>query len=142
MLQTHETQPGRAGLGETSFPGRNGNRENSNSLSQKKAFLNLIDFATTNHAALGALPAVLSRILPGERHHGREYTVLIPRRADRRAGSFKINLSTGQWADFATGDKGGDHVSLVAYVENVSQVEAARKLARMLGIETGGRRNG
>jgi hypothetical protein len=51
-------------------------------------------------------------------------------------------LRTGRWADFATGDSGGDPVSLVAYLENVSQGEAARMLARMLGPETGRRRNG
>ena len=40
--------------------------------------------------------------------------------------------------DFATGDKGGDPVSLVAYLADVSQGEAARLLAKMLGLETGG----
>ena len=39
-----------------------------------------------------------------------------PTRPDRRAGSFKVNLRTGRWADFATGDKGGDAVSLAAYL--------------------------
>ena len=41
--------------------------------------------------------------------------VLVPRRADHRKGSFKINLTTGRWSDFATGDAGGDLVSLAAY---------------------------
>ena len=41
-----------------------------------------------------------------------------------------------------TGDKGGDVVSLVAHLEGVSQGEAARRLARMLGLEIGGRRHG
>ena len=57
-------------------------------------------------------------------------------------GSFKVNRYNGRWADFATGDKGGDPISLVAYLGNVSQGEAARLLARMLGIETEGRRRG
>ena len=39
-----------------------------------------------------------------------------PTRPDRRPGSFKINLTTGRWADFATGDRGGDPVSLAAYL--------------------------
>jgi hypothetical protein len=53
----------------------------------------------------------------------------------------KINLRTGRWADFATDDRGGDPVSLVAFLEDVSQPEAARRLARMLGLDTreGGR---
>ena len=56
-----------------------------------------------------------------------------PRR--QRLGSFKINRYNGRWADFATGDKGGDPVSLVAYLADVSQGEAARLLAQMLGPE-------
>ncbi len=49
-------------------------------------------------------------------------------------------MRSGRWADFATGDKGGDVVSLVAYIERVGQVEAARRLAHMLGMDVGGRR--
>ena len=59
-----------------------------------------------------------------------------PRRADRRAGSFKIRVAgrrAGCWADFSTGDKGGDVVSLIAFIEGISQQEAAAALARMLG---------
>jgi len=96
------------------------------------------DFAKINRAALAAFPAVLARILPGGKRVGKEIVALNPRRADRNLGSFKINRYNGRWADFATGDKGGDPVSLVAYVADVSQVEAARLLARMLGVEARG----
>jgi DNA primase len=102
----------------------------------------MIDFEAINRTALSALPAILRRILPDGKIVAREYVALNPTRADRRPGSFKINLRTGHWADFATGDKGGDPVSLCAYIEGVSQGEAARRLARMLGFETGGRLNG
>jgi putative DNA primase/helicase len=44
----------------------------------------------------------------------------------------------GCWADFSTGDKGGDVVSLIAFIEGTSQREAATALARMLGIELSG----
>jgi hypothetical protein len=101
-----------------------------------------IDFDGINQAALAALPVVLAHILPGGKRVGAELVALNPRRADRRLGSFKINRYTGRWADFATGDKGGDPISLVAYLANVSQGEAARLLARMLGRETKGRRRG
>jgi hypothetical protein len=102
-----------------------------------------VDFPTVNRAAIAALPAVLARLIPGGKVLGREFTALNPTRADRRPGSFKINLRSGKWCDFATGDKGGDPVSLCAYVENVSQAEAARRLARMLGLDTReGRRHG
>jgi hypothetical protein len=101
-----------------------------------------IDFAEVNGAALCAFPVVLRRLLPGGKRMGKEYVALNPRRPDRRLGSFKINLYNGKWSDFATGDKGGDLISLVAYLADVSQGEAARLLARMLEIEAGGPRHG
>jgi hypothetical protein len=85
---------------------------------------------------------VLARILPGGKRVGAEIVARNPRRADRRLGSFKINRYNGRWCDFATGERGGDPVSLVAYLADVSQGEAARLLAQMLGMETGGRRHG
>jgi hypothetical protein len=99
------------------------------------------DFAAINHAALAAFPAVLNRLLPKGKAIGREIVALNPRRADRRLGSFKINRYNGKWADFATGDKGGDPISLVAYLAGVSQGEAARLLAQMLGLEIKGPRH-
>ncbi len=93
-----------------------------------------LDFERINRAALAALPAVLSRLLPGGRIVGGEYVARNPKRSDRCAGSFKINLRSGKWADFATGDKGGDAVSLVAFLEDVNQGEAARLLSTMLGL--------
>src|SRR5208282_5140203 len=101
-----------------------------------------LDFAEINRAALAALPAVLARILPGGKRVGAEIVALNPRRADRHLGSFKINRYNGKWADFSTGDKGGDPISLVAYLAGVSQAEAAGLLAQMLGLETRGPRRG
>ena len=69
-----------------------------------------IDFDTINKAALAAFPAVLARLLPGGKRVGAEIVALNPRRADRHLGSFKINRYNGKWADFATGDKGGDPI--------------------------------
>jgi hypothetical protein len=93
-----------------------------------------LDFGHINRAALARLPDLLARWLPGGRIEGAEYVALPPRRADRRPGSFKINLETGQWADFATGDKGGDAISLAAYLAGCSQFDAARRLAVMFGF--------
>ena len=93
-----------------------------------------IDFAAVNRAALAALPALLRRWLPDGRQVGREYLARNPLRADRRSGSFKINVRTGRWTDFATGDAGGDVVSLAAYLSGAGQAEAARSLADMLRV--------
>jgi hypothetical protein len=66
---------------------------------------------------------------------GHEYVALNPRRVDRNPGSFRVNMRTGRWADFATDACGGDAISLAAYLGGLSQVEAARRAAAMLGIE-------
>ena len=96
-----------------------------------------IDFAAVNAAALRVLPTLLARWAPGGVIRGNEFTALNPKRADRRAGSFRVNTRTGRWADFATGDKGGDVVSLAAYLSGTGQADAARALADMLGVRHG-----
>ena len=93
-----------------------------------------VDFDRINRCALAVLPALVERWMPGGRREGREYVALNPTRLDRHLGSFRINVRTGRWADFATGDRGGDVVSLAAYLSHIKQSEAAEKLARMLGI--------
>ena len=96
-----------------------------------------LDFDTINRAALDAFPAVLARLLPRGKAAGRELLALNPRRPDRNLGSFKVNRFNGRWCDFATGDKGGDPISLVAYLAGVNQGDAARMLAHMLGLKMG-----
>jgi hypothetical protein len=96
-----------------------------------------LDFAAVNAAAMRALPALLDRWLPGGTYAGAEYDIRNPTRGDRRKGNFRVNVGTGRWADFAVNDakaKGGDVVSLCAYLHGLSQVEAAQKLAQMLGV--------
>ncbi len=93
-----------------------------------------INFEAINRAALAVLPSLLARWAPGGTVRGSEYVALNPTRADRSPGSFKVNLRTGKWADFATGDKGGDPISLAAYLAGIGQAEAARTLAEMLGL--------
>ena len=92
------------------------------------------DFAAINAAALRDLPILLGRWLQDGTVVGREYVARNPRRADRCAGSFKVNLRSGRWADFATDDRGGDPVSLTAFLFGLTQGEAARRLARMCGV--------
>ncbi|WP_172332225.1 hypothetical protein [Mangrovicoccus sp. HB161399] len=94
----------------------------------------MIDFPRINDAAIGALPALLSRWLPDGRRMGHEWVARNPTRADRKAGSFRVNMHSGRWADFATGDKGGDPISLAAYLSGIGQADAARALAEMLGV--------
>ena len=95
-----------------------------------------IDFDAVNAAALACFPALLARWLPEGFRRGNEWIAKNPRRVDRHPGSFSVNLKMGYWADFALSDaKGGDPVSLAAYLFEMSQAEAARKLAEMLMVE-------
>jgi putative DNA primase/helicase len=96
-----------------------------------------IDFQAIAQAAVqNALP-LLQSWLPDGRQSGVEFRAKNPRRDDRKVGSFAINTQTGRWADFATGDAGGDLISLYAYLHSCSQVNAARELASILGVNHG-----
>lgn len=94
----------------------------------------VLRFDEINAIALSSLPSLLSRWLPDGVLSGREYVARNPTRADRTKGSFKINVKTGRWCDFATGDKGGDPVSLAAYLFGLSQKEALYRVAKELGV--------
>jgi hypothetical protein len=93
-----------------------------------------IDFRRINAAAVRNGEAVAQAFLPDGRREGREWTARNPRRADRRLGSFKVNLDSGKGADFASGDRFSDFVGMVAFVEAISQREAALRLAEALGV--------
>src|ERR1700738_5101955 len=86
-------------------------------------------------AALGHADAIMQRWLPEGRREGAEWVAINPTRADNRRGSFKVNLSTGRWSDFATGAAGGDLVSLAAYLFRLKQGEAAVRVAEAIGID-------
>jgi hypothetical protein len=101
---------------------------------QPKPLLPRLDFAAINAAALRVLPALLQRWAPDGQVRGREWVARNPSRPDTNPGSFSINLHTGRWADFATSDKGGDVISLCAYLHGLSQVDAAKRLADMLRV--------
>src|SRR2546423_13882559 len=96
-----------------------------------------IDFDAVNQAARSSLPSLLAQWLPDGRREGHEWVARNPTRSDRALGSFKVNLRTGYWADFATGDKGGDAISLAAYLHGLSQLGAACKISEMLGLSHG-----
>lgn len=91
-------------------------------------------FGRVNDAALQRLEGFCREWTIDGKRVGHEFVALNPTRSDRKAGSFKINLRTGRWADFATGDAGGDPVSLYAYLFGLTQFEAAKALADKTGV--------
>ncbi len=93
------------------------------------------DFAASvKRGALARLRALVQNWLPNGRFEGDEYLALNPRRTDLALGSFKINVRTGKWADFATHDRGGDVIGLYAFVHAMERRAALLALADSLGI--------
>lgn len=92
-------------------------------------------FRRANDAALDRFDSVMAWLgLEGGKRSGPEYLPLNPRRGDHTPGSFSINTASGAWADFADDARGGDLVSLVAYLQGVKQLAAADALADYLGL--------
>jgi hypothetical protein len=94
-----------------------------------------IAFRRIAEASLAAADTLVPRWLPEGRRGGTEWIATNPTRADKRRGSFKVNLRTGRWSDFAVEASGGDLVSLAAYLFNLKQGQAAVKIAGALGVE-------
>jgi hypothetical protein len=46
-----------------------------------------------------------------------------------------VNVVTGKWGDFATGERGGDLVALASYLFKLSQRDAALKVADMVRVD-------
>ena len=94
-----------------------------------------IDFPRIAGAALANGPQVVRWLLPEGRSVGQEYEALNPRRVDNRVGSFRVNMTTGRWSDFAlVGVAGRDLISLGSYIWCCGQGEAAKRIAEYLNI--------
>lgn len=92
-----------------------------------------VDFEKVKAAALSNIDSVLSHWLPGGTREGSEYVALNPTRNDSKKGSFSVNMTTGVWSDFATGDN-GDIIHLIAYIEGSGDLDACKKLSSFLSV--------
>jgi hypothetical protein len=92
-----------------------------------------IDFEGINNAARSNGRSLLIALIPGGKFNSSEYTVRNPSRADKNAGSFSINFSTGKWADFATGAKGGDIISWYVHARASNRLKRRARLLKNLG---------
>ena len=90
-------------------------------------------FEAVNREALARLRSLLAEWLPAGHLSGREYECGDIQGHPGR--SFKVNVDTGKWADFAGDVKGGDPISLYAAIHNLTQGDAARGLGRIVGVE-------
>lgn len=87
----------------------------------------MIDFERINNDLLRRSREFVRELFPKAEFSGHE--AKIGSLAGERGKSLSINLETGVWKDFATGDGGSDLVSLGAAVWGCSQGEAAKRIA-------------
>lgn len=95
-----------------------------------------LDFQAINAAILRSPETVLRELYPKGRREGRNFRMGSIN--GEEGSSLAVCLSgpkAGVWSDFATGDRGGDIIRLLAVSEGCKQSVAARKLADMLGVE-------
>ena len=95
--------------------------------------MNKIDFTQVKNSLQGYEEGIVRRLLPTGKKAGNEYIALNPTRNDKNLGSFRINTRTWKWADFAMGDRGGDIISLYAYIKGINQLTAAKELLMLTG---------
>lgn len=86
-----------------------------------------LDFEGLAATLLPRAGELLTQWLPGGKPVGHEYVCgsLLGGPGD----SCKVNMNTGLWQDFATGEKGGDLISLYAQINNIKNGDAAKQLA-------------
>ena len=109
-------------------PGKESAFENqtARSLFHKSNGGNRVDFGVINARLLADYLGTLKQWLPNGKRIGQEWCV--GSLAGEPGQSLKINIHSGVWADFATGDKGGDPVSLFAAIFSITQSDAAIRL--------------
>lgn len=91
-----------------------------------------INFEDINQRLLARAKSLIPTMLPGGKQVGREWVCANVNGGS--GGSFSINTETGIWADFSTGEKGGDIVSLYALQRGLSQTEAAKEISDQIGV--------
>jgi predicted P-loop ATPase len=79
----------------------------------------------------GNIRQILADICPGGKLIGSEWTCGTT--TGGKGDSFKFNIKTQKWSDFAVGTKGGDIISLYAHNRGIKQIEAARELSDRYG---------
>ena len=93
-----------------------------------------LDFKKVADAALADAEGLVATWLSGGRKNGHEWQC--GNLNGEPGGSMSVNLRTGVWSDFATGEKGSDLISLYAAIyTNNDQGKAIRELSETLRID-------
>jgi putative DNA primase/helicase len=87
-----------------------------------------MDFKKLHDQLIQISQQICQNWLPDGKRTGKNWTARSPLRHDANAGSFKVDLSTGVYKDFSTGE-GGDLIELYAKIKGITNIEAANELA-------------
>ena len=88
-----------------------------------------INFQEISHKLTPYIESIVLINSPGGKKQGNEY--MAGNIHGGQGDSFRINLNTGKWADFATGEKGGDIISLYAKIKDIQNPDSARQLSEL-----------
>jgi hypothetical protein len=92
-----------------------------------------IKFDALAKELLSRAESLLEQWLPGGVRRGHEYVCGSVRGGE--GSSCSVNINTGMWADFSSGERGGDLISLYAASNDLSSGKAAVQVARDYGLE-------
>jgi predicted P-loop ATPase len=96
-----------------------------------------VDFKKLHQDTLPVLDRLIAIIYPLGKQEGREYKIGSVRGESGR--SLSINLDTGVWSDFATGEAGGDLCTLLAAKLGYAQTDAALVIQTLIEDPTAGK---
>lgn len=74
---------------------------------------------------------ILKRLVGNGKIEKGDYVAFNPKRKDRKLGSFRIDILSGKFYDFATGDSGGSILDLASFVYDCDLLTAAQKLQQL-----------
>lgn len=103
-------------------------------MTQHRDELPPIQYAALADALLPMADTLVPLWLSGGARHGHEW--VCGNLAGGKGSSCSVNLTTGQWSDFAGEEKGRDLLSLYAAIQDMTMAKAAVQLARELGLES------
>lgn len=88
----------------------------------------MIDFSALKYQSKDNMLSIIRYLVGTGKIEGDDYIALNPTRNDAKPGSFRINIITGKFHDYATGEGGGNIIDLAMYIWKSSAKEAAEKL--------------
>ena len=98
-----------------------------------------IDIREIRRAAAANVERLCRAWLPDGKVDDQDWLALNPTRPDRHLGSFRIDLRTGRFHDFANGDHGPDLIALRRYIDGQPDtIEATIAAARIVMSDLGG----